>query len=226
MLNIYVKTFIAGKTNYALILINLQLNICLQMSLQKIKLSVPALLLVILVSVISTGAMRLLSFYVPVLSNFTPMGAVAIFGGAYFADKWKAALVSIVTLFATDVFINYLYMQKIVLWYGNSALWLYGSLMIMILIGSLIKRANVTNVLVASLASVAVHWLLTDIEPWLYSTYYPKGLLGYGESLLMAIPFERNMLLADAVFGAVLFGGYALLKNKYVAKYEVKQVAA
>ncbi|WP_295768836.1 DUF6580 family putative transport protein [uncultured Mucilaginibacter sp.] len=186
-------------------------------SIQKIKLSIPQLLWIILASVLTTGAMRLLSFYVPLLSNFTPMGAMAIFGGAYFADKWKAGLVSIVTLFVTDVFVNYLYMNKVVLWYGNSALWLYGSLIAMIFIGSLIKKANVTNVLLASLASVAIHWLLTDIEPWLYSSYYDKGLLGYGESLLMAIPFERNMLLADAFFGAVLFGGYALIKNRFTS---------
>jgi hypothetical protein len=187
------------------------------MSLQKIKLTVPALILVILVSIVSTGAMRLLSYYFPLLSNFTPMGAVAIFSGAYFVDKWKAGLVSVVTLFVTNVFINYLYTSKFI-WFNTSALWLYTSLIIMIMIGSLIKKVNITNVLLASLAGVAVHWLLTDIEPWLYSSYYDKGLLGYGESLLMAIPFERNMLLADAVFGAVLFGGYEFAKAKFTPK--------
>jgi hypothetical protein len=187
------------------------------MSLQKIKLNVPTLILVILVSIVSTGAMRLLSFYFPLLSNFTPMGAVAIFSGTYFADKWKAGLVSVATLFATNIFINYLYTSQIV-WFNTSSLWLYASLLVMIMIGSLIKKVNVTNVLLASLAGVGVHWLLTDIEPWLYSSYYDKGLLGYGESLLMAIPFERNMLLADAVFGAVLFGGYEWIKSKSANK--------
>ncbi|WP_345952054.1 MULTISPECIES: DUF6580 family putative transport protein [unclassified Mucilaginibacter] len=195
------------------------------MSLQKVKLSVPALILVIVASVISTGAMRLVSFYFPMLSNFTPMGALAIFGGAYFADKWKAALLTVVTLFLTDIFINYLYTSKLIIWYGNSALWLYGSLIIMIFIGSLIKKVNVTNVLLASLASVAIHWLLTDIEPWLYSSYYDKGLLGYGESLLMALPFERNMLLADAIFGAILFGGFELIKAKFGAAKYGKQLS-
>ena len=185
------------------------------MSLQKVKLNVPALFIIILASVVLTGTVRLVNFYFPFLSNFTPLGATAIFGGVYFADKWKAGLVTILTLFITDVFVNYLYMGKLILWYGNSALWLYASLIIMVLIGGLIKKVNITNVLIASLASVAVHWLLTDIEPWLNSSYYAKGLLGYGESLLMAIPFERNMLLADVVFGGALFGGYELYKAKF-----------
>jgi hypothetical protein len=187
------------------------------MSLQKIKLNAPALILVILVSIVSTGAMRLLSFYFPLLSNFTPMGAVAIFSGTYFADKWKAGLVSIVTLFATDIFINYLYTSQIT-WFDTSSIWLYASLIGMIMIGSFIKKVNVTNVLLASLAGVAIHWLLTDIEPWLYSGYYDKGLIGYGESLLAAIDFERNMLLADAIFGAVLFGSYEWMKSKAANK--------
>jgi hypothetical protein len=188
------------------------------MSLQKVKLNAPAYILIILASIIATGAMRLVSFYFPLFSNFSPLGALSIFGGAYFADKWKAGLLSVITLFITDIFINYLYSAKLVLWYSNSALWLYGSLLIMVFIGSLIKKVNVANVALASLASVAVHWLLTDIEPWLQSSYYAKGLLGYGESLLMAIPFERNMLLADALFGAILFGGYELFKARAHAK--------
>ena len=185
------------------------------MSLQKVKLSVPALLVVILASIIFTGTIRLVNFYFPLLSNFTPLGSTAIFGGVYFSDKWKAGLITVLTLFVTDVFVNYLYTGKLIVWYGNSALWLYASLIIMVFIGGLIKKVNITNVLLASLASVTVHWLLTDIEPWLNSSYYAKGLLGYGESLLMAVPFERNMLLADLIFGGVLFGGYELYKAKY-----------
>jgi len=195
------------------------------MSLQKVKLNVPALVLIILISIVSTGAMRLLSFYFPLLSNFTPMGAVAIFSGTYFADKWKAGLLSVVTLFATNIFINYLYTSQII-WFSTSSLWLYASLIVMIMIGGLIKKVNVTNVLLASLAGVAIHWLLTDIEPWLYSSYYDKGLLGYGESLLMAIPFERNMLLADAVFGAVLFGGYEWFKARSANKVIISTTPA
>ncbi|QJD97584.1 hypothetical protein HH214_17735 [Mucilaginibacter robiniae] len=193
------------------------------MSLQRVNLSIGALLLVILAFIISTGAMRLVSFNFWAFSNFTPLGAMALFTGAYFNNKFKAALVLIATLFITDIFINYLYTSKIV-WFNTSSLWLYASFMIMILIGSLIKKVNITNVLLASLASVAVHWLLTDIDPWLHGNLYAKGLSGYGESLFMALPFERNMLLADAAFGAVLFGGFELIKGRWGATRYSKPV--
>lgn len=187
------------------------------MSLQKVKLNYPALVLAMLAAIISTGAMRYVSYQYPVLSNFTPMGAFAIFGGAYFADKWKAGLIPVITLFVTDIFINYLYTSKLI-WFHTGALWLYASLIVMVLLGSMIKKVNAANVLLASLASVAVHWLLTDISPWLNSDLYDKGIIGYGESLVMALPFERNMLFADAVFGAVLFGGFEWIKSRNAVK--------
>ncbi|MDR3695000.1 DUF6580 family putative transport protein [Mucilaginibacter sp.] len=180
------------------------------MSLQKINTRTIVLILMI----VAAAAMRLLSFKFPyILSNFTPVGAIALFGGAYFTDKWKAYLVVLLTLFASDILINYLYTTKWVLWYGGS-FWVYLTFAIMVFIGSLIKKANVANVAIASLASVAVHWLIIDM-PWLYGSLYPHNLTGYGQSLIAAIPFERNMVLGDIVFCAILFGGFELAKSKY-----------
>lgn len=185
-------------------------------TIKKINIDYPALLLATLAAVISTGAMRYVSYMYPIMSNFTPMGAIAIFGGAYCEEKWKAAAISVATLFITNVFINYLYFSTLV-WFNIEAVWLYASLIAMVWIGGFMKTVNVTNVLLASLAGVAAHWLLTDISPWLNSNLYDRGIVGYGESLLMALPFERNMLLADAVFGGLLFGGYEWLKSKAAA---------
>ncbi len=182
------------------------------MSLQKINTRTIVLILMI----IAAAAMRLVSYKFPYLmSNFTPVGAIALFGGAYFTDKWKAYLVVLLTLFASDILINYLYTSKWVLWYGGS-FGVYLAFAIMVFIGSLIKKANIANVGIASLASVCVHWLITDM-PWLNGTasLYPHTLAGYGQSLVAAIPFERNMVLGDIVFCAILFGGFELAKSKY-----------
>lgn len=192
--------------------------------MQKINLRLPALLLFILTSVLSTAASRFMSYELPMLSNFTPMSALALFGGAYFADKWKAVLNIVVVLFLTNIFINYLYVPKLVLW-TSGLLPLYVSFIAMVFMGSLIKKVNVTSVLLASLAAVALHWLITDIEPWLDSALYSKGIMGYFESLTMALPFERNMLLADMVFGGILFGGFEWLKSRNKALQNRKELA-
>jgi hypothetical protein len=176
---------------------------------QKIKSRNTVLILMIVFAV----AMRLVSYKFQWLSNFTPVGAVALFGGAYFNDKWKAYLVPLAALFLSDIAINYLYTGKLVLWYSSSV-YMYLCFAIMVLIGTMIKKVNVGSVLLASLAGVAVHWLIMDL-PWLYGTLYPHTLAGYGQSLIAAIPFEKNMVLGDVVYGAILFGGFELAKSKY-----------
>ncbi len=190
------------------------------MSLQKINTRTIVLILMI----VAAAAMRLVSYKFPyVLSNFTPVGAIALFGGAYFTDKWKAYVIVLITLFTSDILINYLYTSKWTLWYGGS-FWVYLTFAIMVFIGSLIKKANVANVALASLVSVAIHWLIIDL-PWMYGTMYPHTLGGYGQSLVAAIPFERNMILGDIVFCSILFGGFELAKSKYTALRTNRELA-
>jgi len=190
------------------------------MSLQKINTRTIVLILMI----VGAAAMRFVSYKFPyILSNFTPVGAIALFGGAYFTDKWKAYAVVLLTLFTSDILINYLYTSKWVLWY-NGSFWVYLTFALMVLVGTLIKKVNFATVGIASLVSIAIHWLVIDM-PWLYGTLYPHTFAGYGQSLAAAIPFERNMVLGDLLFCAILFGGFELAKNKYVALRTTKELA-
>jgi hypothetical protein len=166
-------------------------------------------------------SMRLLTFKFQFMSNFTPVGAIALFGGAYFTDKWKAFLIPILALFGSDMLINSFYHINMF----TINYWVYISFIIMVFIGMFIKNVYIFKVVLASLAGVLVHWLLTDIGPWLHGTLYAKGLMGYGQSLVAAIPFERNMILGDLVYGTLLFGGFELAKSKYVFLRDNKSYA-
>lgn len=194
------------------------------MSAQKINIRNTVLILMILGAV----AIRFVTYYasasvtyhtwalsnLAVLSNFTPVGAVALFGGSYFTDKWKAYLVPLGALFVSDLMLNYLYSSRLTIDY-SATFWVYLSFAIMVFIGTRIKKVNFLSVSAASLLSVVIFWLLTDF-PWLYGgALYPHTLLGYQQSLTAAIPFQRNMLFGDALFGLLLFGGFELAKSKY-----------
>lgn len=189
------------------------------MSSQKVN----ARTIVLVLMIVAATAFRLLSYEFKFLSNFTPVGAIALFGGAYFSDKWKAYVAVLLSLFLSDILINYLYTSKLVLWYGDSA-WVYLTFVIMIFIGTLIKKVNVANVAIASLVSVCIHWLMIDM-PWLYGSLYPHTFAGYGQSLIAAIPFERNMLLGDILFCSLLFGGFEFAKNRYTILRTNKELA-
>ena len=167
---------------------------------------------VLILLIVAATAMRLVSYeYQNLLSNFTPVGAIALFGGAYFTDKWKAYLVVLTSMFASDIIINQLYNQP---FWNAYSLGMYVCFAIMVFIGTFIKKASFVNVFLGSLAGVVVHWLIMDM-PFFYGTMYPHTFAGYGESLIAAIPFEKNMVLGDALFCTLLFGGFELAKNKY-----------
>jgi hypothetical protein len=167
--------------------------------------------------IVLAAAERLLNYKFPyMLSNFTPVGAIALFGGVYFTDKWKAFAVVLIALYASDVLIDHLYTSKWVFWYGG-AIWTYLVFAAMVLIGTFIKNVSIASVGIASLVAVLFHWLVMDL-PWLYGARYPHTLAGYGQSLVAAIiPFERNMVLGDIVFCGLLFGGFELAKRRYTA---------
>jgi hypothetical protein len=191
------------------------------MSLQKINTRniILALMIVVLTAV------RLLTFKYQVWSNFTPVGAIAIFGGVYFNEKWKAYLIVLLTFFISDVIINHSYTSHWSLW-SSDTFWNCVCFSIIVLIGSQIKKLTIVNSIVILLAPVTIHWLIMDL-PWINgaASLYPYSLLGYWEALVAAIPFERNMLLGDAAFGLVLFGGFELAKSKYTTLRTNRELA-
>ncbi|RWY54297.1 DUF6580 family putative transport protein [Mucilaginibacter gilvus] len=187
------------------------------MSLQKINTRFVILVLMVLGAI----TMRIINTQVPALSNFTPVGAVALFGGVYFTRKWEAFVVPLLALFISDLVINYIYTSTVV--FFASSLWMYGCFMLMVFVGTLIKKVNIANLAAASVVSVLIHWLVMDL-PVVY------GIASTWENYLMLLvkaiyPFETNMLIADAIYGAILFGGFELAKNKYTVLQSKKQLA-
>lgn len=181
--------------------------------------------LILVLMIVVAAAFRLIAFKYTALSNFNPVGAIALFGGAYFADKWKGYIAVLLTLFATDVVLNYLYTSKFVIGY-DGIIGVYLSFAIMVFLGTMLKKVNALNVLLASVGAVLIHWLVTDL-PLFYTTLnlYPHTLAGYKTSLIAAIPFEYNMVYGTLVFSAIMFGSFELAKRKYAFLQPKKQLA-
>ena len=156
--------------------------------------------------------------------NFTPVGAIALFGGTYFNNRLKAYLVPLSILFISDIFINHAYTGTWTLFYGGFPT-VYLCFAIMVFIGSLVKKVNVGSVFLASVAGVFIHWILSDIEPWLAGTMYSKDINGYFQALVAAIPFERNLLFGNIIFSALLYGSFELAKSKLSFSKDNKVIA-
>jgi hypothetical protein len=149
------------------------------------------------------------------LSNFSPIGAMALFGGAYFTKRSTSFAVPLLTLFISDTILALTVYSK----YSHGILyggwyWVYGAFALMVVAGKLlIKEVTVKNVLIAALTITFIHWIVSDIGVWLNGTTYPKTMAGWLACLAAAIPFEINFLLGTVLYAAVMFGGFEWVKK-------------
>lgn len=180
--------------------------------------SIILLAIIIFVSIIRIAAP--LSGDFKVMANFSAVGAIALFGGAYFNNNVKAFSFPILILILSDLIIakssgyGFFYAG----WY-----WTYIAFLAMVGVSKLImKKVNVGTFVASTLIGVILHWILSDIGPMYAPSIYPATLAGYGQCLINAIPFELNFLYGTVAYGAVMFGAFETLKVKYPALSLVK----
>lgn len=171
----------------------------------------------VLSGVILTAA---LSRIIPHGWNFTPVGAMALFGAAYYSSRWMAFLVPLVALWLSDIVLN----NTIHAAYSEG-FWLFHSSMIGVYLAFasvtmvgivLLKKVQVRSVLLAAVAGALVFWLIVDFSTWLAGggfVPYPKTFSGLLAAYTAGFPFFLNMLLSNLVFGAILFGAFELLRR-------------
>lgn len=149
-----------------------------------------------------------------IIANFSGIGAVALFGGAYFKNKVNAFLLPVLVLFVSDLGL----VLTMGMDYGFYSGWYYTyiAFILMVLAGYLIIRKVTTqNVLVAGLVGVLIHWIVSDFGVWYGSTFYPQNIQGFWACLIAAIPYEKNFLYGTLGYSALLFGVFEGLKTKY-----------
>lgn len=77
------------------------------------------------------------------LSNFTPIGAMGLFGGVYFTKQWKAILFSLLTLFASDLIIQVIVLNGKYGFMYSGWYWIYGIFISITFIGKwLLKKVT------------------------------------------------------------------------------------
>jgi len=171
--------------------------------------------------------------------NFTPVGALGLFGGARLRS-WQALALPLAIMFLTDLLI-----WAIRGWMPFNP-YVYGSFVITVLLGRLLTRSNTPGRIVAcSLAASVQFFLVTNFGTWaafhvdptsipngapyktVYDDIYPNPTIYYANNpsglaacYWLAAAFSRpeapplgffgNLLAGDLFFTAILFGAYAV----------------
>ncbi|MDQ6903326.1 MAG: hypothetical protein M3139_09985 [Bacteroidota bacterium] len=175
--------------------------------------------IVILVFMLAVASLRVIlntKTGFSLLTNFTPIGAMALFGGAYFNKPWKAYLFPLLTLWLSDIILSrFVYQHQWQLFY-HGAYWIYGAFVLMVIAGKYVLRnVTVKNILLSAFAITFIHWVIADLGVWSAGSLYPKTISGWWACMAAAIPFERNFLCGTLLYAAVMFGSFAWMKTKY-----------
>ena len=156
-------------------------------------------LVALLSAVLVAAALRL----VPHPPNFTPIGAMALFGGAYLGRRALAFAAPLGALLLSDLVLGF--------YHGMATV--YFSVALIVMIGMVaLSRVSPIRVGLAALASSVLFFVVTNFGMWLFSGFYPRSLAGLEACYVAAIPFFQNTVAGDLFYATLLFGGFKLLE--------------
>ena len=161
------------------------------------------------------------------LWNFNAIGAAALFGGIVLKDKRLAYIIPLLSLFLSDVFLQYFTeIHALDREYLGQLLFVYGAFLLITWIGTLIKKVNVLTLLLSSLGTGVLFFLISNLGTFMTTGLYPKTGAGLLACYAAGIPFYQsdnmfssfalNGLMGNVFFTAVLFGIWAALKQTVI----------
>ena len=187
----------------------------------------------ILALVLAAG-WRVFTLYVPALSNFSPVMALAFCAGAYSASRWMR-LAPFAALVASDLYIDRYYAT--VFHYEWSAagaalriLCFAAGLGIGVLVS---RRRNWVNLFGGALSGSVLFYLVTNTASWRGDMGYAHDAAGWWQAMTVGHPqyfptlfFFRNTLVSDLLFTAcfALAMEYASLRRGAPSLLGLKQV--
>lgn len=160
-----------------------------------------ARLLAILSAIFFAALLRL----VPHPPNFTPIAAMALFGGAYFGRRALAFAAPLGALLLSDAVIGF----------HSGMPFVYGCVALIVLVGWGVRaRMTPLRIGAAAVLSSVLFFAVTNFGVWLSSGMYALTLSGLAACYVAAIPFFQNTLAGDLIFSAILFGGFTMLERR------------
>ena len=136
---------------------------------------------------------------VPHPPNFTPIGAMALFSGAYLGRRGMAFAAPLGAMVLSDVVLGF-----------YSGFWItYVAVALIVVVGWLtLTRVSVLRVGGAAIASSVLFFVVSNFGTWASSGMYPHTFAGLSACYVAAIPFFQNTIAEDLLYATLLFGGF------------------
>ena len=143
---------------------------------------------------------------IPHLPNFTAIGAMALFGGAYFSNKKLAFAVPLIAMFLTDLIIGF----------HSTMIAVYIAFAMMVIIGmTMIRKKKTVNIILASVTATVMFFIITNFAIWVSGIMYPVTGAGLVECYVAAVPFFGYNLAGNLFYAGLMFGLFELARMKF-----------
>ncbi len=173
---------------------------------------------------------------VPHWPNFTPMGAIALMGGALITNRFAGAIIPMLAMLISDyltvVLINFAWTTPAEYFTSPQTAFVYLGILSNVLIGFVLGQVSVrkdgisitsskfsASLLGASLVSAILFFLISNFGTW------ASGLTPGNPSLLavyaLGIPFFGYSLMANVFYSFLFFGLFQVICERYPALREV-----
>lgn len=171
--------------------------------------------IIVLAIIIAGAATR----FIPHPPNFTAIGAIALFGGAYFTRKWLAVILPLIILFISDFIIEIISPG---MGFHRTMPFVYGSFILISLLGFYLRAdKQFIKVTAYSLLSSVIFFIISNIGSWL--VFYPRTVTGFTACYIAAIPFFHYNILGDFFYNAVFFFGTYYIFSKHLVSSPVNE---
>jgi hypothetical protein len=161
--------------------------------------------------------------------GFAPQWAMAIFAGAVIKDKKWAFILPVLSMFVSDLFYQVLYLGGVTKIQGfYEGQWQnYILFALLVFVGMAIKKLNVFQIAVASLAAPTIYFLISNFLVWASNGSVrgldrPKTWDGLMLCYTDGIPFYTMSIVSTVVFSAIFFGSYIFARNYQAINREMR----
>lgn len=149
--------------------------------------------------------------------NFSPIGAMALFGAATVRSRFAAFLIPFAAMLLSDMVIGFHVLMPVV----------YACFAFYVVLGFWLQsRRTVLPIAGAALLGATVFYIVSNYANWYVFSQppydalpgsFPHTFTGLIASYVSAIPYFGYWILGDAVYCTLLFGGLALAESKWPA---------
>lgn len=136
--------------------------------------------------------------------NMTPLAALALMAGARSADLRVRFGVPLLALFISDL----------ILGFHATMPFVYGSMILIVLIGGLLAGRGLAAFVGGSVAASLLFFVVSNFGVWLMAGYYTLDMAGLITCYVAALPFLWKTLSGDLFFVIAFFGCFALVDKR------------